>query len=72
LVGGGDDGECFIFIYNALIWWAFHGAILCYPLTNLYLCEKNYASVVACILVLRYHMVALFLGGGRVRGVDMF
>jgi hypothetical protein len=63
-----------VFSYNTVIRWAFRGVILCYPLINQYLCGEISASVVACtILVLHYQMVAfIFLGGERVREIDMF
>ena len=49
---------CFIFIYNAVIWWAFRGVILCYPLTNIYLCVEIYVLMIACIiLILQYHIL---------------
>ena len=61
LAGGGDDRVCFIFVSNAVIWWAFRGVILCYPLTTLYLYGKISISLFACttILVLQSLMVTL-------------
>ena len=35
LAGGGDDIVRFIFIYNAVFWWAFRSVILHYLLINL-------------------------------------
>ena len=52
---------CLMFICNVVIWWAFCGVILRYPLINTYLCGIFFAPVVACtIFVLQYHAVALF------------
>ena len=71
MAGGRDDGVLFFTKCGYLMgfWWCG----LCYPLTNVYLCGEICALVAACsILVLRYHMMALFLGGGTVRGFDVF
>ena len=60
VTGGGDDRVCFIYIYNAVIWSAFCGVILCYWLTNLYLSVEISVSMIACIiLMLQYHMATL-------------
>jgi hypothetical protein len=70
LAGERDDIVCFIFIYNVMIWWAFRGVILCYPLANLYylyLCGELSMSV-----VLKYHMMALLFSRGREGARDWY
>ena len=37
----GEMMSYFIFIYNAVIFWAFHGVFMCYPLINSYLFGKK-------------------------------
>ena len=50
--------ECVLFLFNnVVIWWAFRGVILCYPLANLYSCEEISTLVVIEANLIRWFHV---------------